>query len=179
MFSVRHVLGRTVPFNSLTMGQRLPTQLYQDQNHFLMELIQNADDNFYDDLDSGSNPLIPTLKWEKTFSKDTDDKTYDCQITLVQDDVALRYIFRRHTVKNLPSESKRQGCSWSDIALAFPIESDGRPRIGLQKVYAFLPIREYGFKVSKEPNGSFFSLRVRLLLTLLSVSFACRFPASF
>jgi hypothetical protein len=51
------------------------------------------------------------------------------------------------SVRGLPPESKRPGCTESEILLAFPITNSREPLITSQKVYAFLPIRDYGFKV--------------------------------
>lgn len=291
---MRRILDLSIHYESLIIWQRLSEDLYQGQNHFLMELIQNADDNSYDGFDSSSNPLIPTLKvaykanslridcnergfsekdmaaicslgdstkkqgkvnadsiqhigekgigfkavfkaadvvwiasrsysikfdkhkrlgmiapiwaefpearidkhtsfylqlskgfdqqklvenlksiepavllflrklrkiqlavapgeygegWETTFSNNSRGEADDEQITLMQGDTPLRYIIRRHMVNTPPSEPKRQGYSRSEITLAFPIVSDDEQKIKIQKVYAFLPIREYGFTV--------------------------------
>jgi hypothetical protein len=50
-------------------------------------------------------------------------------------------------VNGFSPEPKRPGCSHSEILLAFPITRGGEPWIQSQNVYAFLPIRDYGFKV--------------------------------
>jgi hypothetical protein len=50
-------------------------------------------------------------------------------------------------VRNMPRDPKREGCTASEVLLAFPIGPEGEPWIAAQKVYAFLPIRDYGFKV--------------------------------
>jgi len=67
------------------------------------------------------------------------------------------YIIFRYAVTNLPEEEKRKGCNKSEIVLAFP-EDSGSSHSQQQKeqkiispethkVYSFLPIRDYGFKV--------------------------------
>jgi hypothetical protein len=50
-------------------------------------------------------------------------------------------------IRALPPDPKRPGCRESEILLAFPINNSREPSIVPQKVYAFLPIRDYGFKV--------------------------------
>jgi len=59
------------------------------------------------------------------------------------------YVIFKHLVSQLPLEERRPGCSESEILLAFPIAgSNMRPVSTTYPVYAFLPIRDYGFKVS-------------------------------
>jgi hypothetical protein len=53
----------------------------------------------------------------------------------------------RFPVYNMPEDPKRLGCTASEILLAFPVSPSGEPWIAPQKVYAFLPIRDHGFKV--------------------------------
>lgn len=50
-------------------------------------------------------------------------------------------------VEGLLPDPKRPSTTQSEILLAFPIAQDGEPWITSQKVYAFLPVRDYGFKV--------------------------------
>jgi hypothetical protein len=54
----------------------------------------------------------------------------------------------RFPVVHLPTDPKRPGSTQSEILLAFPISSSGNPKVESQNVHAFLPIRDYGFKVS-------------------------------
>jgi len=58
-----------------------------------------------------------------------------------------RYFVSRHIAKDLPKEPKRGSRTTSYIFLAFPIPEaiDGKPKT--QQVYAFLPIRDFGFTV--------------------------------
>lgn len=67
---------------------------------------------------------------------------------LGQDGMFLRYIITRYPVHYLPAEPKRPGCQQSEILLAFPVPVIGSDaaEINSQHVYAFLPIRDYGFK---------------------------------
>lgn len=55
-------------------------------------------------------------------------------------------------VGSMPRDPKREGRSSSEVLLAFPIGPEGEPWIAAQKVYAFLPIRDYGFKVSNDAS---------------------------
>ncbi|KAK0721152.1 hypothetical protein B0H67DRAFT_536144 [Lasiosphaeris hirsuta] len=66
--------------------------------------------------------------------------------TLHGDDNTWRYLVTRHRVDGLPREPKRPECSESEILLAFPLADFRRgPVTETQSVYAFLPIRGYGF----------------------------------
>ncbi|KAL2757677.1 hypothetical protein ACRALDRAFT_1079807 [Sodiomyces alcalophilus JCM 7366] len=65
---------------------------------------------------------------------------------LHENDKKKYYLVWRHMANKLPAESRRPDISSSEVVLAFPLESDGRtPFIAPQSVYAFLPIRDYGF----------------------------------
>jgi hypothetical protein len=56
-------------------------------------------------------------------------------------------IFRLRVTK-LPTDPKRPGITRSEILLAFPIADENGSKLKSQNVYAFLPIRDYGFRVS-------------------------------
>jgi hypothetical protein len=68
-------------------------------------------------------------------------------IHLSQDEIPMSYIAMRHRARNLPSEQRRDGVSESELLLAFPLDENNEPKLDSQQVYAFLPIRDYGFKV--------------------------------
>ncbi|KAK5653791.1 hypothetical protein OQA88_7949 [Cercophora sp. LCS_1] len=76
----------------------------------------------------------------------TDPNTSQECIDLLQDGSCSRYIVTPYTVRNLGPDRKRQGCSKSTLILAFPVSSDGAVVNAPQRVYSFLPIRDYGFK---------------------------------
>ncbi|KAK3364627.1 hypothetical protein B0T25DRAFT_576849 [Lasiosphaeria hispida] len=57
-----------------------------------------------------------------------------------------RFLVTKYQAEGLPAESKREGLVASEIRLAFPISHKGVAQTGRQRVYAFLPIRDYGFK---------------------------------
>lgn len=72
-------------------------------------------------------------------------------ILLGQDDQRTSYIVMRHRARSLPPDEKRAGVSESELLLAFPVDEANQPRLGPQDVFAFLPIRNYRFKVSLDP----------------------------
>lgn len=70
-------------------------------------------------------------------------------ITLSCKGVNKDYITKTHIVTDLLSEARRAHRSRSEVTLAFPTyELSNEPHMDTQKVYAFLPIRDYGLKVS-------------------------------
>ncbi|KIX05483.1 uncharacterized protein Z518_06355 [Rhinocladiella mackenziei CBS 650.93] len=83
--------------------------------------------------------------WETTLSKRMCSSRNETAIELIQDDKSMRYLVSSYRATNLPNELKRPGARESQIMLAFPDIIDLQP-VESQKVYAFLPIRDYGFK---------------------------------
>lgn len=55
------------------------------------------------------------------------------------------YFVVRYVASNMPEEATRNGIDSSEVVLAFPFQR-GRPTFHRQKAYAFLPIRESGFR---------------------------------
>lgn len=74
-------------------------------------------------------------------------------VNLQHNSATSSYEVTRFSVDSLPLELKRPGCTQTEILLAFPIKGLGQPWIASQKFYAFLPIRDYGFKVSLSRRG--------------------------
>jgi hypothetical protein len=69
-------------------------------------------------------------------------------VTIAHERATVKYVTRKHTVRKMPPESKRLSVSQSEIVLAFPIaDANEEPLPTTHQVYAFLPIREFGFKV--------------------------------
>lgn len=60
----------------------------------------------------------------------------------------MKYIVQRYDVRNLPPDSQREGITTSEAMLAFPIRDRITPRVKRQKAFAFLPIDDFGFRVS-------------------------------
>jgi hypothetical protein len=58
------------------------------------------------------------------------------------------YKIIHHLATDLPFDPKRPDCNQSEIILAFPFGDSNERQMESQNVYAFLPIRDYGFKVS-------------------------------
>jgi hypothetical protein len=85
--------------------------------------------------------------WETNLSRS--ESTLDGQeiIQLRHNDISLSYIVMRYKVGRLPPEPRREVVSESNILLAFPLNENQEPKLDPQHVYAFLPIREYGFEV--------------------------------
>ncbi|KAF2797554.1 hypothetical protein K505DRAFT_298205 [Melanomma pulvis-pyrius CBS 109.77] len=92
-----------------------------------------------------SKPDVPV--WKTTLSR-AEEKENDGRhrITLGHGDRQMPYLVCKHIAKSLPPEPKRNRGSESPILLAFPITNTQEAIIEPQQVYAFLPIRDYGFK---------------------------------
>lgn len=69
-------------------------------------------------------------------------------VRLGEDAQMLDYIVISYVVTDLPDVEKRSGVTCSTILLAFPVTEEGQPSIVNQKVYSFLPIRDFGLRVS-------------------------------
>ncbi|KAF2852960.1 hypothetical protein T440DRAFT_466522 [Plenodomus tracheiphilus IPT5] len=79
--------------------------------------------------------------------RDVAASTDGAKMVHLHHDAALsRFKVIEHVVKNMPQEPKRVGCTSSEVLLAFAVGPEGEPWIAPQKVYAFLPVRDYGFK---------------------------------
>ncbi len=57
------------------------------------------------------------------------------------------YYIARRLLSNLPWDEQRDYNS-AEVILAFPMDTESVPIIGRQEVYAYLPIRDFGFPVS-------------------------------
>jgi hypothetical protein len=68
-------------------------------------------------------------------------------IAIQKDQQAVRYMVMHHNATGLPIEARRPGVLSSEVVLAFPIDDNQKPKLEPQQVYAFLPIRDYGFEV--------------------------------
>jgi hypothetical protein len=68
-------------------------------------------------------------------------------VVLHSRETSLRYITTTAWVTGLPQDSQRSSSN-SELRLAFPAtDFTTEPSFGSQNVYAFLPVRNYGFKV--------------------------------
>lgn len=85
--------------------------------------------------------------WKKHIRKHQFEQNNDRIVLLQAGDETLKYLVRTHVVLDLPKEIKRPEWTQTKILLGFPIpESLEEPLLRPQNVYAFLPIRNYGFK---------------------------------
>lgn len=117
----------------------------------------------------------------KTSLRKLDSEVHGHELmTVLRDDTQLQYVVEKHVVNDLPFEPKRPKRRQSEILLAFPIENDAKALQPVpQKVYSFLPIRDYGFTVSRIPLGAIRSFHTELIpfFVLCIVSSPRRFPA--
>jgi hypothetical protein len=87
----------------------------------------------------------------KDVRKET-DKSYQGNSVVIstkragEKEVSDHYILRRHAVKGMPPETKRPNVKEREIILAFPYRRDV-PLIEDQQTFAYLPIKDFGFKV--------------------------------
>ena len=87
--------------------------------------------------------------WEKKIRKDESQQGEDRLTVLHTGEEISQYLIRTHVIKDLPKERKRPNWPQTRILLAFPTtESQEQPQLTPQNVYAFLPIRNYGLKVT-------------------------------
>lgn len=90
--------------------------------------------------------------FDQKISKSEEQRGHDRVITLRVGHNTSRYLVRSHVVERLPQEKKRPNWDRTNILLGFPLtEMNAVPQRVPQNVYAFLPIRNYGLKVSKTP----------------------------
>jgi hypothetical protein len=61
------------------------------------------------------------------------------------EELSDEYFVVRYLTDNMPKEKTREGVNSSEVVLAFPFQS-GQPTFHRQKAYAFLPIRDSGFR---------------------------------
>lgn len=86
--------------------------------------------------------------WEKQIRKTQHQQESDRTVILHAGTETLKYMVRTHVVRDLPQEIRRPNWPQTKILLAFPIPATSeQPLLKPQNVYAFLPIRNYGFKV--------------------------------
>ncbi|CZR59369.1 uncharacterized protein PAC_09261 [Phialocephala subalpina] len=71
----------------------------------------------------------------------------DQTINLADGKTTTSYLTRRHKLTALPKEDRREGVSSSEVVLAFPVNQSKEPIIVHQRVFAFLPIQDFGFSV--------------------------------
>ena len=143
-----------------------PTLSLPDHTHILMELLPACD---LRSLQIELKTLKPTVilflqKLRRLTINVGDDlhRTFECEkevdgssVTITEScfiqgtirrNIVLNYVVSRFTQETLPVEEKRLGITQTEIILAFPL-LDGKPHLAKQNVHAFLPLRDFGFKV--------------------------------
>lgn len=109
--------------------------------------------------------------WERAICKTEDVRAGDRVVVLHDGGRTLRYVVKTHVVRHLPAEEKRPNWSETRILLAFPSVDDIQAsQLILQNVYAFLPVRNYGLRVSR----IFFALALVEVMFLTRPSFSSK-----
>ncbi|KAF5689039.1 hypothetical protein FDENT_4541 [Fusarium denticulatum] len=69
------------------------------------------------------------------------------RISVQGDDITTKeFIVHRHVVEKLPPEPQREGVVSSEVIIAFTLDSEANPVADTQKVFAFLPVDDFGFR---------------------------------
>jgi hypothetical protein len=84
-----------------------------------------------------------------SFQYDKDETTWDGDQTInLRDNKAVTsFLIHRQKLITLPNEQRREGVSSSEIVLGFPVNQSKEPIIVPQRVFAFLPVQDFGFSV--------------------------------
>jgi len=169
MFTDKEPLGRLAP-----VWTDFPEKRYTGFTSILLQLHQNVDpDVLVRELKSLDGRLLMFLQNLREVEIDVFAHYQSSVITLRRQDAASEYrglqsrilqpdyfspyLLFRYPTSNLPPTTRRKGRTESEIVLAFPskpspittVSAPSRKRhlVETHKVYAFLPIRDYGFKV--------------------------------
>ena len=59
------------------------------------------------------------------------------------------YHITKRTLQNLPKDRLRPDRNRAEVVLAFPVDAESIPIIQRQHVFAYLPVRQVGFSVSR------------------------------
>jgi len=73
-------------------------------------------------------------------------------VDLFKDGARQRYTLTTHVARGLDPSPRRPGRSESELVFGFAVSDNGTPILSPQWVHAFLPVRNYGFKVRKGPK---------------------------
>ncbi|KAH8702222.1 hypothetical protein BGW36DRAFT_289384 [Talaromyces proteolyticus] len=83
-------------------------------------------------------------------SYECEDSSDNSTINLIKNidgEISVKFFHvERRTFYRLPSDNARRNRNGAEVTLAFPITDDSRPIIEPQRVFSFLPIRDFGFK---------------------------------
>jgi hypothetical protein len=156
-------------------GEQYPGHAESDSTQFYLQLSKEKDSHAEKDLlkqlrffDSTLLLFLRKLKkieilvndddWKKRFTNHitrSETHAYGGELITIKKkwaktkkaDETLRYFVVRHNTSDMPMEPKRKGMEASEVVLAFPF-IENKPAFHMQKAYAFLPIRDSGFRVS-------------------------------
>ncbi|KAI1092525.1 hypothetical protein F5B19DRAFT_502241 [Rostrohypoxylon terebratum] len=85
--------------------------------------------------------------WTNTIARQDHSNIRELRsITLRSRNSEMQYVVSNYQAKALPRDTRRPGNNESQILLGFSVSREGIPLPSSQKLYAFLPIRDYGFK---------------------------------
>ena len=73
-------------------------------------------------------------------------------VDLFKDGARQRYALTSYVAKNLEPSPRRPGRTESEIVFGVAVSDNGTPILSPQFVHAFLPVRNYGFKVLWKPH---------------------------
>ena len=142
-----------------------PATVKPNLTSFFLKLAEECDqDDLIKDLKSFDPHLLLFLRrirkveiqiseandcqWSQSLYKTTDSGQKYTITTLSSADTQQQFVTFEHTVLDLPPESRRSGISSSALTFAIPMgASQGDLLPGRQKVYALLPISDYGLRV--------------------------------
>lgn len=157
------------------MGMVLPTSSpfpnehrLQDHTQFLLLL---KDERTHEKIRSDLTDIEPELllflrklrhlKIDLDGSQRTFDIQYDMSNNILGERITITsshgvsctnsksdYIVVRSICNDMPENERRAGVKRTEVTLAFPVDESNIPTIGRQKAFAFLPIDDFGFKVS-------------------------------
>jgi hypothetical protein len=86
--------------------------------------------------------------WTQSIRRNPDEESSKNLVQLAIGDQDLSYLMHKHRVDHMPQEARRHGCEHSDLILAFPSQvTSTTEQLKTQKLYAGLPIADYGLKV--------------------------------
>lgn len=149
-----------------------PATVKPNLTSFFLKLAEKCDqDDLIEDLKSFDPHLLLFLrrirkvelqvleakdrKWSQSLCKTTKSDQKYTITTLSSADTQQQFVTFEHGVVDLPPEPRRPRISSSALTFAIPVEaSKGGLLPGRQKVYALLPISDYGLRVNTHYSQS-------------------------
>lgn len=128
----------------------------QETSLLFLRQLKKIELNFYDESDSLKNSK--TLHSVSTEGSNVRLKTVDKQASGQQTESWKQFHVTQHLATKLPMSTSRQipdtldarrAASQAEVVVAFPLTNDARPLLARQEIFAFLPIRQSEFQVSR------------------------------